>query len=120
MHKQDLLSRRIFHLNYCQVFEGATSRFGVIYSEAQVTAVFHELDMKAAGSISTDEFFKRERWHEALLYRDLIRLARDVPLPHSLAELEWPGAPRGELERFCARIGEETLLEGIPRWEQGA
>ncbi|HBP22820.1 MAG TPA: flap endonuclease [Planctomycetes bacterium] len=62
----------------------------------------------------------RERWHEALLYRDLIRLARDVPLPHSLAELEWPGAPRGELERFCARIGEETLLEGIPRWEQGA
>jgi len=62
----------------------------------------------------------RERWQEALLYRDLIRLARDVPLPQRVSELEWPGAPRAALERLCAQIGEEALLEGIPRWADEA
>ncbi|MGE0709059.1 MAG: 5'-3' exonuclease H3TH domain-containing protein [Planctomycetota bacterium] len=59
----------------------------------------------------------RERWHEAVLYRDLCTLAADVPLPHSLEELRWQGAPRARLEALAERIGEREALEGVPRWQ---
>jgi 5'-3' exonuclease len=42
---------------------------------------------------------------EALLYRTLTRLATDVPLPQSLAELEWHGVPQLSFDEWCARFG---------------
>lgn len=57
-----------------------------------------------------------ERRFEALMYRGQIDLAEDVPIPHSLADLEWLGAPRERLEAFAARIGAEDALPGVPRW----
>ena len=50
------------------------------------------------------------------MYRGQIDLAEDVPIPHSLADLEWLGAPRGRLEAFAARIGAEDALPGVPHW----
>jgi len=47
---------------------------------------------------------------EALLYKRLATLVRDVPLRESLADLEYKGAPRGPFEELCAR------LEIKPRW----
>jgi 5'-3' exonuclease len=58
----------------------------------------------------------RERRKEAILYRNLAVLRDDVPLPHTLEDLEWRGADRAVLEAFAQRIGAETLLERIPRW----
>jgi 5'-3' exonuclease len=52
----------------------------------------------------------------ALLYRRLTTLVTDVPLPESLAELEWRGAPRAEFADWCARVGADELRHRPPRW----
>jgi 5'-3' exonuclease len=53
---------------------------------------------------------------DAVLYRTLATLRRDVPLAEGLSDLEWRGADREALEALCARIGAEELLERVPRW----
>ena len=53
---------------------------------------------------------------EAALYRRLATLRTDVPLAEGLAELEWQGARRRELEAVCVDIGYGELLERISRW----
>lgn len=47
---------------------------------------------------------------EALLYKRLATLVRDVPLKESLDDLEYRGAPREPFEELCTR------LEIRPRW----
>lgn len=47
---------------------------------------------------------------DALLYKKLATLVRDVPLKESLADLEYKGAPRKAFEQLCAQ------LEMTPRW----
>ena len=63
----------------------------------------------------------RERFAEALLYRDLatLRLAADgVAIPQSDAdELRWPGADRARWTAFCAEWGLPRLTERPPRWQ---
>lgn len=41
---------------------------------------------------------------EALLYKKLATLVRDVPISESLTELEYRGAPRRPFEELCARL----------------
>ena len=60
----------------------------------------------------------RERREDAALYRQLATLRTDVPLAESLAELEWRGARRGELEALCREIRAEALLSRVPRWRE--
>jgi 5'-3' exonuclease len=55
---------------------------------------------------------------EALLYRTLATLRRDVPLTESVDDLEWQGARRAELEAFCAEIGDPGFLERVPRFRE--
>ncbi|MCA8952240.1 MAG: flap endonuclease [Planctomycetes bacterium] len=45
-----------------------------------------------------------ERFDDALLYRRLATLRTDVPLPESLAELEWRGVDEGALRTLCDEI----------------
>jgi 5'-3' exonuclease len=47
---------------------------------------------------------------DALLYKRLATLVRDVPLKETLADLEYKGAPHAEYEDLCKR------LEMTPRW----
>ena len=61
----------------------------------------------------------REGRAEAALYRHLATLRTDVPLAEGLADLEWRGAPRGELEALCHEIGYEELPGRVPRWRAG-
>jgi 5'-3' exonuclease len=61
----------------------------------------------------------RERRADAVLYRRLATLRTDVPLVESLAELEWRGARRSELEAVCREIGAEDLLPRVVRWREG-
>jgi 5'-3' exonuclease len=53
---------------------------------------------------------------EALLYRTLATLRRDVPLTESLEQLEWRGAERAPMQALAARLGDEPLLARIQRW----
>jgi 5'-3' exonuclease len=53
---------------------------------------------------------------DALLYRYLARLREDVPLPDSLADLEWKGVPRETYESLCDELGFGTLRDRPSRW----
>jgi 5'-3' exonuclease len=53
---------------------------------------------------------------EALLYKKLATLRRDVPLPETPGELEWRGAKRAELAALAAELGEDGALERISRF----
>ncbi len=54
---------------------------------------------------------------EALLYRFLAQLRRDVPLPDSLQDLEWHGVPRATFETFCDELGFDRLKTRPERWQ---
>ena len=53
---------------------------------------------------------------DAVLYKQLATLRTDVPLQESLDDLRWQGADRERLARFCDSIGDERLLETVPRF----
>lgn len=55
------------------------------------------------------------RREEALLYRRLATLREDVPIRERPADLKWKGADPA-LKSFCHKLGEEKLLQRIPRW----
>jgi 5'-3' exonuclease len=52
----------------------------------------------------------------AALYRRLATLRTDVPLAEGLAEMQWRGARRADLEAICREIGFEDLLSRLPNW----
>ena len=58
----------------------------------------------------------RQSLAEALVYRFLATLRRDVPLSESLADLEWRGVPRRPFEEFCERWGFRGLQDRPKRW----
>jgi 5'-3' exonuclease len=60
----------------------------------------------------------RTRREEAGLYRRLATLRTDVPLAEGLADLEWRGARRGDLEALCREIGATDLLPRVPCWRE--
>jgi 5'-3' exonuclease len=57
-----------------------------------------------------------EQREEALLYRRLATLVRDVPLPETLDQLRWAGVPRDDFARWCARLGVPALEKRPARW----
>jgi len=59
----------------------------------------------------------RERRLEALLCRGLAELRTDLPLPHTLADLEWHGADRGAITALCSTIGDDAVLARIGHWQ---
>lgn len=57
-----------------------------------------------------------ERRDDALLYRKLATLVDDVPLPQTLDQLRWRGAPRREFLAWCDEVGSNSLRNRPPRW----
>jgi hypothetical protein len=53
---------------------------------------------------------------EALVYRFLATLRRDVPLAERLEDLEWRGVPREPFLAFCEKWGFGGLRERPRRW----
>ena len=52
---------------------------------------------------------------DALLFRELSTLRKDVPLKENLSDLKWQGAyPR--LKKFCHELGEERIVERVIKW----
>jgi 5'-3' exonuclease len=58
----------------------------------------------------------RDNREDALLYRHLATLRRDVPITETVADLEWGGVPRRRFEDFCERWGFGNLRERPHRW----
>ncbi len=56
-----------------------------------------------------------ERREEALLYRRLATLRRDVPLKEKFDDLQWRGA-RDRLKELCRALGDEQIVKRVPRW----
>jgi 5'-3' exonuclease len=62
----------------------------------------------------------RDRWAEALLFRELATLRLDAQLAErSAEELRWRGADRGAWEAFCDRWGLPGLRGRPHRWRDG-
>ena len=56
-----------------------------------------------------------QRRQEALLYKKLATVRKDVPLKEKLADLKWQGA-RHRLNELCAELGDLKIPLRIPRW----
>jgi len=53
---------------------------------------------------------------EALLFRYLAVLRRDVPLEESLSDLEWQGVPKDRFLAFCDEYGFGSLRDRPTKW----
>lgn len=58
----------------------------------------------------------RAHMGEALLYRFLAQLRRDVPISEELSDLEWQGADREAYTAFCEQHGLEALIDRPHLW----
>jgi len=58
-----------------------------------------------------------QRREEALLYKQLATIRKDVPLKDKLTDLKWQGAYK-RLMKFCHDLGDEKIPLRIPRWRQ--
>jgi 5'-3' exonuclease len=57
----------------------------------------------------------KKNYNDALLFRELSTLRRDVPIKETLKDLQWQGAtPR--LRKLCHELGEERIPERVSRW----
>jgi 5'-3' exonuclease len=59
-----------------------------------------------------------QRREEALLYRKLATLRLDVPLPETLANLEWRGVRKSEFHGLCDQLGFSALKELPHKWAE--
>jgi 5'-3' exonuclease len=58
----------------------------------------------------------QDHLQEAVLYRQLATLRRDVPLQEDLADLEWKGVPRERFLAFCDEFGFNDVKNRPHKW----
>jgi 5'-3' exonuclease len=58
----------------------------------------------------------RDHRAEALLFRELATLVTDVPLPETLDDLRWRGAPRAAFVAMAEQLGQPSLIARVHRW----
>jgi 5'-3' exonuclease len=61
-----------------------------------------------------------EDMDNALLFKELATLRRDVPLTESLADLQWRGVPRKKFTAFCEEFGFGQLVDRPHLWNESA
>jgi 5'-3' exonuclease len=72
-------------------------------------------DVKITGAPRLAATLKAHR-EDAMLYKKLATLVTDVPLPESLAELEFRGVPRESFETLCEQLASHDLRTRPVRW----
>ncbi len=72
-----------------------------------------DVDVRGAARLAETLTAGRE---DAMLFKDLATLRRDVPLGEQLDDLEWRGVPRAEFASFCDRYGFTRLRDRPHRW----
>jgi 5'-3' exonuclease len=60
----------------------------------------------------------RDRWDEAMLYRELATLRTDAPVTEPLEALEFRGVPRESFQQTMADLGAPDLRWRVPRWAE--
>jgi 5'-3' exonuclease len=60
----------------------------------------------------------REHRELAFLFRELATLVSDVPLPETLDDLRWKGAPRAAFSAMADRLGQPGLVGRVHRWAE--
>lgn len=88
------------------------ARYGTI---SEIPARAEDWDVRVRGAVALATSLAEHR-EQARLYVRLTTLRTDVPLAEELADLEWRGARRADLEALCAEIGESALLRRVTRW----
>lgn len=91
-------------------------------ASASILAVYREIEaipsdpltwsVKVRGAQGLSESLNSMR-KEALLYKRLATLRRDVPIRESLDDLKWRGPDRDALAAICAEIGDTSILSRI-------
>ena len=96
---------------------GAKSAAAVLSRFGQIEAIPEDIEQYglSKGRAARLAETLAQGWEEALLYRQLATLRRDVPLKENLTDLEWQGA-RKELKEFCHSLGDERIPERVTRW----
>ena len=58
----------------------------------------------------------RKNYKDALLFRELSTLRKDVPLKESLDDLKWRGATL-RLKKVCKELDSENIVERVKKWQ---
>ena len=74
-------------------------------------------DIKVRGAANLQETLARE-FDNALLYRELATLRRDVPVPAGLEDVRWRGARRTDYHAFCEELGLDRLAALPHLWDE--
>ena len=72
-------------------------------------------DIPVRGAAALQGILSQE-YENALLYRQLATLRRDVPIDATPDNLRWQGARRAEYEELCEELGSERLATLPHRW----
>jgi 5'-3' exonuclease len=87
-------------------------RYGVL-DAIPLDHTLWDVTVRGAASLAAS---LRDMHPEALLCRDLSRLRTDLPVHHSLDQLEWPGADRAKVASVVDVLGDDTPVGRIRRW----
>ena len=101
------MSTDIRHFRTEYSYRAVHGREGLIYLRHK-TAEVRSADKLAATL--------RSGMGDALLYRFLALLRRDVPIAEDLEDLEWRGAHRNAFVELCDELGFERLKNRPTRW----
>ena len=88
------------------------ARWGTI---ERIPADVSDWDVKITGAPRLAATLASHR-EEAMLYKKLATLVMDVPLPETLAELEFRGVPRESFATLCEQLGSQDLRTRPVRW----
>jgi 5'-3' exonuclease len=88
------------------------SRWGTI---ERIPDDYREWDVKVTGAPRLAATLAAER-DDAMLYKKLATLVTDVPLPESLAELEFRGVPRASFDTLCTQLDSQGLRSRAVRF----
>jgi 5'-3' exonuclease len=67
-----------------------------------------QVGVRGASALAAELSATRE---QALLYRELATLRRDVPLPEQLSDLAWQGPDHDGLRELAAELGDDRIIE---------
>ena len=87
------------------------SRYGHLES---IPIDHHQWGLPAGRALRLAENLRTYK-EEALLYRRLATLRRDITLKQSIHDLEWNGAQE-RLRELCVEMGDNDLPDRVPRW----
>ena len=71
--------------------------------------------ISAGRAVSLAESLSKN-WDDALLFRKLATVRKDVPLEENLNDLKWKGA-REDFKEFCNSLGDEKIAQRVSKWQ---